>query len=498
MKQNFLLFLLLSFVIYACSDLESLQNIEGIEVDAEYAFPLMDSRILMTDLIADFDDQANLLVDSDGSLRFFYRGDTTIRDSREIFDQINAVLPPLIPVFEPSNGFSVANASLDIDQVIFKEGDLEYTFFNPNSNSVTVTVTIPEMTKAGEPLSSTHVVGAFEALPLNKFDMAEVVLTPENDSFHINYEAITAVGEAVNLEQFFMLPKNFDYTYAEGLLGAQAFESDQDTLDFDYYDNWVGGNVRFQNPQVTLNIDNAFGFPAVAMAETFEVLTIDDQILPLQSPLIDNGFAFNYPRLDEIGAIKSTQFIFDRDNSNIVQVISAGPNAVVYDLDVVANPATNAKGFLTDSSYFSYSIDATFPLEGNISNFTINDTTTVDFSSYDLIESAEIKLVAENGIPLSTQLQAYFLDDKGTVLDSLFDKTSTIISAAATDNAGEVVNASEQVSFVPIDANTFDRIRTAKFLILSTSFSSPNNGESLTSIKENQFVAIRMGMKVKV
>lgn len=498
MKQNFLLFFALLSLNYACSDLESLQNIEGIDVDAEYAFPLMDSRVAMTDLIADFDDQASLLVDDDGLLRFFYQGDTTIRDSKEIFDQINAVLPPLIPVLNNVNGFSVANSSLDIDQVIFKGGDLEYTFFNRNSNSVTVEVSIPEMSKDGAPLSETHTVGAFQNLPLSKFDMSDVVLVPENDSFHINYQAVTEAGMAVTLEQFFMLPKDFDYAYAEGLLGSQAFESDQDTLDFDYYDNWVEGNVAFQNPKVILNIDNAFGFPAIALAETFEILTIEEQMLPLESVLIDNGFTFNYPTLEEIGAIKSTQFVFDKDNSNLVEVISAGPNAVIYDLDVVTNPATNSTGFLTDSSFFSYSIDAEFPLEGNISNFSINDTSQVDFSSYDQIEGAEIKLITENSIPLATQIQAYFLDDKGTVLDSLFEESTTLIAAAETDQAGNVGKATEQVSFIPIDALKFDQIRTARFLILNTSFSSPNDGNALSRIKKDQFVAVRMGMKVKV
>ncbi|MEM1324838.1 MAG: hypothetical protein AAGI23_02730 [Bacteroidota bacterium] len=481
-----------------CNDLDTLQSIPDLDVNAEYALPLLDSRIEMRSLIDDFDDQATILVDDDGLLRFFYTGDTTIRDSREIFDQINAVLPPIIPIFDNPSGFSVANSSLDIDEVRFKAGRLEYTFFNANSNSVNVTVTVLGIEKNGEPLQQTHQLGAFENLPLQAFDMTDAVLIPQNDSFFVSYEAITAAGDLVGLEQFFMLPKEFDYSYAEGALGAQAFESPQDTLEIDYYSSWVGGNVFFQNPKVILNIDNSFGFPAVAMAERFEILTVDEQVLPLRSTLIDQGFAFNYPTFGEVGAVKETQFVFDTDNSNIAQVIGAGPTAVVYDLDVVTNPSANSKGFLTDQSYFAYSIDAEFPLEGNIRGFTVNDTSSVNFSDFGSVESIEFKIVTASTIPMETSLQLYFLDDKTQLLDSLGTESVTIIPAAETDNLGNVIEESESTAFVELDTAKFDRIRSARFLVTSTAFFSPAKGRQLARIKNDQGVDIGIGVKVRI
>jgi len=498
MLRYFLLFILSISLFSSCSDVETLRELDAIETDAEFAFPLMNSKVVMEDLIENFDDQATVIIEPNGLLRFIYTGDTTIRDSREIFDEINASLPPLIPIFDTLVGFPISNSSLEVDRILFKAGELQFTFFNNNSNAIDITVSIPEIFKDGEPLSQSFQVGAFSDLPLSAFELGGAWLIPNNDSLTIRYDAKIESGEKVGVNNFFMLPNNLDYSYAEGVLGSQAFESDQDTLEFDYYDNWTEGNVSFSKPKVTLNIINAFGFPAVAMAETFEVLTVDDQILPLQSTLIDEGFAFNYPELDEVGAIKTTEFVFDESNSNIVEVINAGPNAVVYDLDVVTNPTANSKGFLTDSSYFGYSIDVEFPLEGRISNFTITDSTEVDLSSYDKIESAEFKVIVENGIPLDTKLQAFFIDNKGNVLNTLFDEVQVITNAAQTDENGRVTTTGDGTFFIEIDAAKFDRIRDAAFLRLESSFSSPNEGRKTIKIFNDQSVNIRIGLKVKV
>ncbi|MEN0048887.1 MAG: hypothetical protein AAF806_17620 [Bacteroidota bacterium] len=498
MLRYFLLSISIAVILFSCSDVETLRELNAIDTDAEFAFPLMNSKIVMQDLIENFDDQAAVLVEPDGLLRFSYTGDTTIRDSREIFDEINAALPPLIPIFDTLVGFPISNSSLEVDRILFKGGELQFTFFNNNSNAIDVTVFIPEILRDGEPLSQSFQVGAFGDLPLSAFELAGAWLIPNRDSLTIRYDAKIQTGQSVTVTNFFMLPKDLDYSYAEGALGSQAFESDQDTLEFDYYDNWTGGNVAFEKPKVTLNIINAFGFPAVAMAETFDILTIDDQTLPLTSNLIDEGFAFNYPELNEVGSIKTTQFTFDENNSNIVEVINAGPNAVIYDLDVVTNPMSNSKGFLTDSSYFAYSIDAEFPLEGRISNFTILDSTEVDLSSYDQIESAEFKVIVENGIPLETTLQAFFIDDKGNVIDPLFESTQVIANPAQVDDNGSVTETGDGTFFIELDAEKFNRIRDAAYLRLVSSFSSPNNGRRTIKIFNDQSISVKVGLKIKV
>ncbi|MEL6945069.1 MAG: hypothetical protein AAFO82_20620, partial [Bacteroidota bacterium] len=213
--------------------METLRELDAIETDAEFAFPLMNSTIEMQDLIENFDDQAAVIIEPDGLLRFVYTGDTTIRDSREIFDEINAALPPLIPIFDTLVGFPISNSSLVVDRILFKGGELQFTLFNNNSNAIDLTVSIPEIFKDGEPLSQSFQLGAFSDLPLSAFELSGAWLVPNNDSITIRYEATIESGQSVGITNFFMLPKDLDYSYAEGLLGAQAFESDQDTLEFD-------------------------------------------------------------------------------------------------------------------------------------------------------------------------------------------------------------------------------------------------------------------------
>ena len=58
----------------------------------------------------------------------------------------------------------------------------------------------------------------------------------------------------------------------------------------------------------------------------------------MASDIIDNNVDFNYPALDEIGEVKTTEFSFHRDNSNIVDLFKEKVKRVTYDIDAGANP----------------------------------------------------------------------------------------------------------------------------------------------------------------
>ena len=496
--RYFLIGLGILLFMISCSDLNNLQDLEALERDAVFAFPLVNSEVSMKDALNDLDNNQSLLIEADGLLRFFYRGDTTYRTSDEIFAIINKFLPPLIPIGDTLSGFSVASVEFDVEKVIFKKGVLEYSFFNANSNTVEVTVTIPQITKNGISISKKHTISAFSTLPINSFDLTEAVFTPQNDSLYIQYQAKQTTGELVKLNNFFMVPKNIDYKYADGLLGTQIFESDEDTLDIDYYNSWTKGIVNFEEPRVIINILNSYGFPALATVEKFDVITLDKSILAIESPLVKNGFTFNYPTFEEIGEIKTSTFIFDKTNSNMANIINAGPTALIYDLDAISDPNLNAKGFITDSSYFAYSVDASFPLYGSLADFTLYDTLNIDFSDLGNVKAVELKAIIENGIPLGATFQGYFLDKNAQVLDSLFSEAEQVIAPAQVNSQGLVTKVETQTTLIPLDIAKWNRVKTAQQLVLQTILNTTNGGRTSVKIFSEQKFKVRIGAKVGI
>lgn len=492
------LFLLL--IGMACSDLQELSDFENLENSPQLAFPLINSTFTLQDALENIDENADILVDSDGLLRFYYQSDTTIRTSQEVFDVLNRTLPPLVPVIDTLIGFPVINdEGIGVSSVIFKEGRLEYSFFNSNSSDIEVTVTVLQMFRDGQPLQQTHEVFSFQDLPVATFDLTDVELRPQNDSLFFKYEAYNRSNERVTVDNFLMLQKDVDYSYAAGVFTRSLLENLPDTLEFDFTEQ-IDGDLYFEEPKVTVTVDNSFGFPAELSFGRFDIITKDGSLLPLESDLIDNGISFNFPSFEEIGEVKETQFVFDHTNSNLPKVIEASPIGLIYELDATTNPNEDTPGFLTDESIFAYSVEAEFPLLGTITDLKVRDTLDIDinFESLESLEEMEIKMVTDNGLPLSASVQAYFMS--GTqILDSLFiDGARDIIQAASIDSDGNVTKMNSQTTFIPIDNPRLENIKSANKLLLEATFNTSQDQEVSVRIENQQTLGIRMGVKANL
>ncbi len=213
-----------------------------------------------------------------------------------------------------------------------------------------------------------------------------------------------------------------------------------------------------------------------------------------------DSIVVDYPSLSEVGETKYTYFDFNKDNSNIDEVLGAGPVAIYYDFDAVANPDNNAaiRGFMTDSSEMTVQVEVELPMYGSASGFEARDTFGINFETYENYDDVEFKIISENGIPLDVGLQLFFADANGTVLDSLFTPNVVLLEAAPVDGAGLPTAISEKTTFTTFEGARFDKIKSAKQLFMRSSFSTVNNGETIVKILSTQEVKIRMGMKIGV
>ena len=92
----------------------------------------------------------------------------------------------------------------DFDRLVLKTGEFVYGFQHAHADPVEFTITLPQVTKDGEPLSFTANLPAYSGsgdLPVysNLFfpfqiDGYEVVPDPQTDSIYVEYELIRAGG----------------------------------------------------------------------------------------------------------------------------------------------------------------------------------------------------------------------------------------------------------------------------------------------------------------
>jgi len=209
---------------------------------------------------------------------------------------------------------------------------------------------------------------------------------------------------------------------------------------------------------------------------------------------------FPYPEMDQVGTVLNGAFTFDKDNSNIVDLFSNNPLSTIYDIDALVNPEADEDllGFMTDSSYLSLQVRVDLPLFGTANDYFIRDTFDIDLVDFDEIEQATFKMITENELGIDASVQAYFLDDQGAVLETLFTDQQLIAKGANVNEDGLSDAPAVTTTFVETDAVRSQRIRQASQLALQVGFSTETNDPRPVRILEQQGIRLKMGAVVRV
>lgn len=503
----FILIVSMVFILPACQ----LDTLSDVKYEPEFAFPLAQISFTMEDALSQFKENSVLTVDADGLLRLKYKGDILTKTTEDVFASINDALGQdiLVPLVMDTTALPAAFPDgLNVERMDLKAGVFYYVLQSKNPLPVHVEIRALSIEKDGVPLTynvdmPAYVSGAAISAT-NMFtptDLNGYSIIPNQDGEIVFTKTITdSNGDPVDLELQGIVLQNLEYSYADGYLGNYGYDQDRDTIDIDFFNSWIQGNIYFKDPTITILFENSFGIPTRSVINTFDVITVNGDVLPLESAFISDGIDFPYPAFDEIGTVKKTSFVFNKDNSNIAEILGAGPLALDYDVDALTNPDndTSITGFVTDSSYYKVQVEVDLPLYGTAFDFLAQDTFDIDVSSFDNAFEGEIKIITENSIPLGALMQGYFLDSNGIILDSLYSEATGVIAAAGVDNNGFSTGAVKAETFITLDKDKLNALKTAKQLIVTASFSTTSEGTTPVKITNNQDLAIRMGMRVKV
>ncbi len=493
-------FLLLALLTATCSKYDDVQL---ADYSPEFAIPLLTTQLSMEDAFSRFDEDTFLTIDEDGFMTMNYFGDVTARQSSDIFEFI-AQTEGTFPLFDTISAlpFGTPNG-FDLDYALINNGTMQIIYSMDFDEPVTFNARFPNLVAPDGEIYEYTYFHQNANLPLfihPQVDLTGYQLRPTNDSIIVEYYVyLEDSGTREKLDNIGLTLVDFTASYVEGYMGQEIYEIPRDTITIDFFENWTFGDVFFEDPRILVSVINSFGFPVRSQASIMNVFKADGQIVPLQSLYLDS-INIEYPLLDDVGGVRTTEFFFDRNNSNIDEVLSGNPIALDYEMRALANPDqdTTIRGFMTDTSSFRVQVEVQLPLHGRTNGFVARDTIDVDFSDYEQVTSAEFKMITENNLPMELALQAYFLDAQDVIIDSLFLDRTPIIEAAPVDANGIVTEATELISFIKVNGDRFTNLQQADRILVNLAFSSYNEGQTSVKIFNDQQVEIRMGMKLEV
>lgn len=503
--------LLLVAIFPACSNqIEDLTRVDGTRYRADYAVPLIDSKVKLKELIGDVTGQVSVSVDPDGLLRFRYSGEVPAVGSDVIFARLETIAQGIfLPITQRRQAAPFAGpGDVDLNELRISGGALNYVFPNTYPEPVRITFSIPDGSLDGVPFSVSAELPAFSGegtppaltnpdLPV---DLENYILTLSDDSlyFEIDIEDLDGNDLAVT-EGSVITITNLRFSYVEGYLGQEFYPGGRDTIEVDFFDNYLEGDIYFENPTVTMTLINTFGVPARALVDVLNVIDVNGNIIPIEGTAVDNGFDFDFPRVPGETAI--TTFVFDKTNSNIDQVLSARPVALDYEINALINPNADTEivGFLTDTSSYRATVDVELPLYGNASDFTVRDTFEIDLMDrYEDVVGATFRLTTKNGLPLDLQLRGTFLDPLGNALADLTDGELQLLRSSPIDAAGNPEGVTTQTNDLRFEGARLEAIRSATQLVLMLDISTSDGGTPFVRVTDEQELTVLLGAIVTV
>lgn len=490
-------------LIPACVNVDEIESLEILQSDAEYAVPLVNSTLTLESVLTDNFDDANIEYDENGVAVVMYSSDVVEKRSNEIFKPI--VFPGPLPLTD-----TVVNLRFDqeadyqVERGIFRGDSLRFGFTSAFDKPVNVEVGIKQASLNGQPFVHNFVVepGISTVSPL--FSIRSYEFTSPENHLSFYYDARLPDGTRVELDNAYFEFTYLIFEYLEGYLGKNVQNLNAQNIKVNIFDLWQSGLLEFADPKIILRLDNSFGFPVQAIINSFEITNLNGEVIPLESSLFDELNIFDYPKLNEVGEVKSSEFIFNKDNSNFASAFNQKVTNVSYDVDALVNPDDNENviGFYTFDSYYLMNVAVELPMTFKADNFELaGELEMADLpDEIDLVESLELKCYVTNLFPVDVAGQLFFLDDSGNRIDSLFEDGAEFFPAATVESDGSITPAPSGTDpfFIRYDGNRKEIFEQASQLQGRVEFSSQNNDSEWTSITKNQGLDVKIGLKFKL
>jgi len=392
--------------------------------------------------------------------------------------------------------------------VVLKTGKMNIKANNSSQLTGSVNFVLSQFKKNGTPISSSislngtsttiDLAGAVlnlasdAAIPYNRIPYTYSVQVNKSNGF-ITYNSTDAVKMDISLT-------DLDFKSVQGDFGKQKITIDPGKFDMDVdMLSKIDGSFKLSNPVMNLIFHNSIGVPANVSLELNASNKANTKVSLKRNPA---AFALPIPASINAG-IKTETVAFTKQNSNIVDFVALPPTGqITYSGQVDFNPSTSPitlsnPNFLDLDATFAIDLAMELPLELQISNLVFKDTTEISGDDFDKLETAEMILTANNGIPLDVELQLAFVD---TIAKKQFgvSKKTKILTAAQVNAADNKITAVKSTNTFSLDKTDLENLRKSNGIVFSGSVSSPASGASVATIWSDSKIELSVIIKSKL
>ena len=296
---------------------------------------------------------------------------------------------------------------------------------------------------------------------------------------------------------------DIDFSYVEGYFGQHSFDVDEDSIDLglgELEDN-ISGTFTLTNPIIDINFSNSIGVPV-----SFDLSLIGSNSAGETQGLNTSTMNIAYPA-DRDNSPDTSTISFNKDNTDIVELIEMRPGEINYSGGATVNPSGKQgwDNFVTGESSVIAGLEIEIPLEFRANNLALQDTIEnplkpedseedEDFSISD-IEFATLHLFVNNGFPLEIGFKIQLYDSvAGQVLATL--DVPVLFPAAPVDGNGVVTGPTEDTTSIVITGEFLEYLEIADELIVRGSLNTYNSGA--VKILTTYTIDFKLGVSTEV
>ncbi|MFN5543841.1 MAG: hypothetical protein ACK49O_01350 [Bacteroidota bacterium] len=544
----FIVFLSLSLALSSCfkDALEEIEGIKSIEASPEFAVPLVDASLSISRLYNENSAAGFLETDSNNFMTFLF-ADSDSLSPRQLVKIPDVNLgyelkmdAGMLAQFDALGRFSSTFSSYAVFKTANKERLKSYRIrkgsFIVNISSrfrhnTTLITTYPTITKNGFPLIDTIRAIYNGQLPqvVNKtivLDGYDVDLSDGGISYNVvpyllELDIVKNQGQPVDVNDLITVTETFDideYSFIKGYLGKINIINTSENTSLDIFDKQIEHNLFLNDPKLVFRLENAIGMPLTCKISNLVVTSASGQDFPVTFDPIKYTFTLAYHL--RIGDSIYSEYIIDKNNSNIDSLISTAPQNIKYYLEFTANylERSSEDNFLIWDNAFKVSSEARVPLDLKVLNYaikssgTLSPITDVDLKPDPGIDlnlgqnGATLSFIAENYLPFEANFQIDFrkkavINGKDSSISLLLlpSKPSKIIGSTVDAN-GNIIRPGESFNDLSLTKEQFDLLRQCDSYDLITRAATSNSNGSFPFVKvySNQYLRLRAGFKGNV
>ncbi len=406
--------------------------------------------------------------------------------------------------FKPENlQFDLGNGA-ELSKIVVRTGILSVNFSNDIAEPLDLEYNITSATKNGQVFSIKETVPPGKNSLQKNYNLAgyelnlvangkyNTIVQTYSLSLNANANAVLLnTGDGAFVEVNY---SNIVADYVEGYFGQQTITLDADTVDFGLIEDFDAGNFMLSDATMDFTLINEFGVDFKGgISGISSINTPKNKVVPLSNDQLSH--------IEMIGAertyygFKSRQevFPFNKNNSNITAFISNLPDKLSYHGEVTINPFGKAHGH-TNFAFYNTGVrllaDIDIPVRFTADRFILQTTSDTDFRNVeqlDHVNTGSFVITASNGYPFAAELQIYLMDERKTIIDSLFTPGMNRIEGGQVSAQNDVIASTVSVVRVPMDKARIEKLKNCRSIRTVSSLIMPPNPPDIKILESYGF-----------